>query len=413
MEKPADDVFLARQPIFDRNKAVYAYELLFRSGRMATAQFSDGNRATSQVIDTGLFTFGLERVTSGKPAFINFTRDLLLREWATLLPPGQTVIEILEEVAPEPEIIEALTRLKEKGYILALDDFVCTDGFEPLIRLADIIKIDFLLTEPRARRHLLAQLAELGSSDLSLLAEKVETYAEFEEAVDAGFRYFQGYFFSKPSILSARRIPAQKMAYIRLLQEIQNPAIDFGRLEQVIKGDLSLTSKLLQYINAAAFPWRRRIESVKQALVLLGEAPLRKWISVVALSEMMSDKPRELAVTACVRGRFCEGLGAAAPSPFAELDCFLVGSFSTLGAMLDVDLEEGLKQLPLSPAVASALRSEDSELGRMLKLTLAYERTDWTTVLECCTSLGIKIEVLPGLYLQSIEWADRIFNSSL
>lgn len=410
---PSEEVFLARQPIFDRTKAVHAYELLFRAGLDNRAEFTDGNRATSHVIDTGFFTMGLERLTAGKPAFINFPRDLLLREWATLLPPKLTVIEILEEVLPEPEVLKALRRLKEQGYVLALDDFVCTDGYEALIKLADVIKVDFLLTEPEVRRELLDQLGQLGHPGLSLLAEKVETYAEFEEAVELGFRYFQGYFFSKPSVLSARRIPAYKMTYVRILQEIQNPALDFGRLEQVIKGDLSLTTKLLQYINAAAFPWRRRIESVRQALVLLGETPLRKWVSVVALSEMMSDKPRELAVTACVRGHLCEGLGASMASRLSELDCFLVGSFSTLGAMLDVDLEEGLRQLPLSTKVADALRGKDNEFGRMLKAVLAYERADWAEAAALCGSLGIAAETLPDLYVEAVEWADRIFSEAL
>jgi c-di-GMP-related signal transduction protein len=410
---PSEEVFLARQPIFDRTKTVHAYELLFRAGLENRAEFTDGSRATSHVIDTGFFTMGLERLTSGKPAFINFPRDLLLREWATLLPPDLTVIEILEEVLPEPEVLKALTKLKEQGYVLALDDFVCTDGYEALIKLADVIKVDFLLTESDVRRKLLEQLEQLGHPGLSLLAEKVETYAEFEEAVELGFRYFQGYFFSKPAVLSARRIPAHKMTYVRILQEVQNPALDFGRLEQVIKGDLSLTTKLLQYINAAAFPWRRRIESVKQALVLLGETPLRKWVSVVALSEMMSDKPRELAVTACVRGHLCEGLGAATASHLSELDCFLVGSFSTLSAMLDVNLEEGLRQLPLSSDVADALRGKDNEFGRMLKAVLAYERAEWAEAEALCDSLGIAPDTLPDLYVDAVKWADRIFDATL
>ncbi len=409
----SEEVFLARQPIFDRTKTVHAYELLFRSGTEDRAIFSDGSRATSHVIDTGFFTMGLERLTAGKPAYINFPRDLLLKEWATLLPPKQTVIEILEEVVPDTEVLDALSRLKQQGYQLALDDFVCTDGYAELIRLADVIKVDFLLTQPDVRLKLLDQLNRLGPPQLALLAEKVETYAEFEEAVDLGFRYFQGYFFSKPAILSARRIPAHKMTYVRILQEIQNPTLDFGRIEQVIKGDLSLTTKLLQYINAAAFPWRRRIESVKQALVLLGETPLRKWVSVVALSEMMSDKPRELAVTACVRGHFCEGLGAAMASRPSELDCFLVGSFSTLDAMLDVDLEEGLRQLPLSENVANALRGADNEFGRMLKATIAYEQADWPTMRAQCSELGVRPNTLPDLYVESVEWADRIFSATL
>ncbi|MFZ0427901.1 MAG: HDOD domain-containing protein [Acidobacteriota bacterium] len=408
---PTEEVFLARQPIFDRSKAVHAYELLFRSGRENRADFTDGNKATSQVIDTGFFTMDLERVTSGKPAFINFPRELLLQEMTTLIPPKMAVIEVLEEVQPDPEVLAALSKLKEQGYILALDDFVCADGYESLVPLADIIKIDFMLTQPESRLKLLDQLRGLAGPQMALLAEKVETYADFEEAFELGFRFFQGYFFAKPSILSARRIPAHKMTYVRILQEIHNPSLDFGRLEQVIKSDLSLTTKLLQYINAAAFPWRRRIESVKQALVLLGEKPLRKWVSVVVLTEMMSDKPRELAVTACVRGHFCEGIGAAMRSHPAELDCFLVGSFSTLPAMLDVDLEDGLRQLPLSPEVADALRGTDNEFGQMLGLALAYERGDWSTTADLSAALGVQPEPLPELYVESIEWADRIFST--
>jgi len=405
---PSKKVFVARQPIFTVSKRVYAYELLFRGTKTDQAQITDGSRATKSVISNTFLNIGIDEVTGHRPAFINFTRDLILDESALLLPPERTIVEILEDIQPDRELIEAVRKTKAKGYIFALDDFVCATGYEGLLQLADIVKVDFLQTSPAERKQLVQRLLAI-SPTLSLLAEKVEDYDEFQEAVELGFHYFQGYFFNKPILITGRELPGSKVAYLRILQSIHDPTLDYFGLEEVIKTDVSLTTKLLRYINAAAFPWRKKIESLKQALVLLGENQVRKWISIVVLSELVQDKPQELAVLSAVRGRFCEVAGEESNCRATRLECFMTGILSMLDAMLDVTLDEAIVNIPVSTEVKDALKGGENDLGRFLTLAIAYEKGEWDRIPALCSALGIEESKLPAVYADSVEWVSKIF----
>jgi c-di-GMP-related signal transduction protein len=402
-------VFVARQPIFDRAQRVVAYELLFRaSDTDSTAHIVDPETATSQVITTSFLQIGLEQVTGGKPAFINFSRHLLLEGTATILPADLTVVEILEDVVPDRAVLEAVIDLKDAGYRLALDDFVHAAGYRELLQLADIVKVDFLLTRSASRRQLVSELLTLGNPSLALLAEKVENHGQFQEARALGFSLFQGYFFSRPVVLARPSLPAAKAHYIRLLREAHGPTLKFRRVEELIKSDVSLTTKLLRYINAAAFPWSREIESVQRALLLLGEDQVRKWLSLVALSELVQGKPEELATASCVRGRFCELLGRRVDIGATELECFLVGSLSLLDAMLDVPLGEVIESLALSDSVRRALLEREGELYHLLELVSSYEKAEWDRAFELCRRLRLPESELPDIYLDTLTWTQRV-----
>ena len=232
------DLFIARQPIFTSQQTVHAYELLFRSGTANVFPDVDANHASARVIADSLFNLGLQALTGGKLAFINMTRDLLVGDYATLLPKDEIVIEILENIVPDAKVVEACRRLKDAGYLLALDDFVENGSTAPLVALADIIKVDVLATKKEQRRTLVKRHAPRG---VRLLAEKVETQEAFQEAVGLGFSYFQGYFFAKPSVLKAKSAPEFRLTYLALLQEVVKREVDLRKVAAVIGRDVTLS----------------------------------------------------------------------------------------------------------------------------------------------------------------------------
>ena len=401
------DVFVARQPIFNPRQEVVAYELLFRSSLENVFRCTDPDHASSRVIADSALTLGLETLTGGKKAFINVTRNVLLWQLPTLLPPDQTVVEILETVEPDPEVVEACRQLKQQGYTLALDDFVYEEAYQALLPLVDIIKVDFLASPPETRREIVSQLHSLG---IQFLAEKVEDQKAFEEARAQGYTLFQGFFFSRPVILSAQEIPAFKIHLLRILQEIHRPSLDLLGLEALIKQEVSFAYKLLRYINAPFFPWRRRVESIRQALVLLGEQEVRKWATMVAMAGMGEDRPQELVVQSVVRARFCESLAPWIRMGARSQDLFLLGMFSLLDALVGRPLEELLARIPLAEDLQEALLRRRGTLGQVLTLALAYEEAQWERARGVAQALSIPEEVIPECYLKAVEWANQSFH---
>lgn len=402
------DLFVARQPIFDRNMRVVAYELLFRSGMENFFNHGNADEASSRVIDGGLLGFGLDRLTAGKKAFFNFTRRVLVKGVYALLPPDRVVVELLEEIEADPDVLAVCDDLKHRGFTLALDDFVFHQNYLPLLEIADIIKIDFRQTPAKERRKLSRML---DSYDTELLAEKVETRREFAEAKKLGYSLFQGYFFSKPEIISKKEIPGFKLNYLRFVQEVNRPDVDFDRLEEIIQRELSLSVKLLRYLNSAWFGWKYEVESIKQAIRLLGEKQIKKWATLVALTGLGDDKPAELVVMSLVRARFCEQLGAAAGLKQRELELFLLGLLSLLDALVDRPLEEALAEMSLSDDIRKALVGEESPLSGVYALVKAYERGEWSFMGSLAGLLGIRDDVLAELYSASVEWADTALGS--
>ena len=315
-------VFVARQPIFDTRKRVVAYELLFRSSMDNWFPKIDGDVASSKVINDALTTFDLQTLTAGKKAYINVTRRVLCEGLYTILPPRQTVIELLETVDADAETIAAVRAARAAGYDVALDDFVARPALEPLVSLVNILKVDFLVTTPEECRRI---REHNRGRKMTLLAEKLETAANVRDAEQMGYTLFQGYFFQRPEIISREDIPPSKLTYVRFLRELQAPTLDFDGIEAIIKHDVSLSVKLLKFLNSAAFGWRSRVTSLKQALVLLGERPFRKWASLIAIVGMSDDRPPELALVSLTRAKFAERLCPNVGLAGRELDAFLIG----------------------------------------------------------------------------------------
>lgn len=404
------DVLVARQAIFDRERRVHGYELLFRS-QAAQNEFdgTEGGLATQQVLANSLLVIGLDNLVGTKKAFVNFGRGPLLQGWHTSLPAENTVIEVLETVEPDAEVVEACRKLREQGYQIALDDFVFRPGYEPLLEVADLLKIE-IQNLPRPEQKLLIQSSK--ARGLQLLAEKVETYEEFEWAKQAGYDYFQGYFFARPVIVRGRKIPAAKVHCLRLLQEVQRPELDFERLEMLILEDVSLSYQLLRYVNSPLFALTSSIRSIRQALLFFGETELRKWIVLATLARTADDKPGELIRHSLVRARFCESVAKSAQKGL-EQSAFLTGLFSLLDALIDRPLEETLSGMCLAPeitAVLSGQAPESDPLAGAFQLARAYEVADWPRVEEIARQLGVPVAGLGEVYLAATGWAQQVLE---
>lgn len=402
----AMDLFVARQPILDRRLNVFGYELLFRSGSSDAFSPLDkvgGDRATASVIDSVLL-IGFDKLTGEKPAFINFTANLLHREVATIFPRHKIVIEILEDVQPDEETIAACRKLKNLGYMLAIDDFVYKPELEEFYSLADIIKVDFKATAPDIR----AEMAKKFSKGRAkLLAEKVETAEDFRQAMELGYSYFQGYFFSKPVMVRTKDVQGDRTRYLRLLREVSRPDVDLVDIEKIIKSDISLAYRLLKYINSAAFGFRSEIRSVRHALVLLGLQEISKWLSLAVLRNLGKGGPTELLKLTIVRARFGELLALEGSRGICPSEFFLVGLLSTIDAFIDQPLPEILAGLSLAPEIHDALMGVPNILRRVLDLVIAYEQAQWEQVSSIAASLDMNESRIPDLYLEALKWAEQ------
>ncbi len=401
------NIFVARQPIFDKRQNVVAYELLFRSGLENFFRESDADHASSRVISDTFLSFGLDTMTGGKHAFINISRDVLISDYISLLPKESVVLELLESVAPDETVIGACRKLKKAGYQIALDDFVYRDDMMPLLQLAHIVKMDFIATPVDQRASLSPRLRAMG---LRLLAEKVETHEEFNWAISMGYTLFQGYFFAKPVVMSGKDVPGFKLNYIRLLGEINDPNFSFSRIESIIKQDVAISYKLLRYINSAAFGFRDEIHSIHEALVLVGELTIRKLASLWIFAGLGQDKPEELVVCSVLRSQFCESLAPLIGMLHRQSELLLLGMFSLIDAIVDRPMTEILTQLPVTEDVGDALLGKPNSLRPALDSILAYEKGDWNALSIAVGKLGLKEDVIPQIYLKSIEWTGRIFQ---
>ncbi len=398
------DVFIARQPILDADQKVFGYELLYRSGPDNIFPGIDADTASSQTIQDSLAIFGLDSLAPMKLAFVNVARRVLTEHLYSILPKQRVVLELLETVKPDAEVVEACQELKRSGYLLALDDYVEDAAYAPLIELADFIKVDFLTTSSTKRQDLMTRYG----SRLHLLAEKVETAEDFREGLRLGFEYFQGFYFCLPEMISRKKIPAFKLNYLQLIQAVSRPELDFDRLEQIIKGDVSLSVRLLRLLNSAAFGYKGRVRSVKGALTLLGEQPVKKWATMLAIGELGEDKPAELVVTCLVRARMCELLAPSASLAGHAHDLFLVGLLSLVDALVGRPLAELVREMALSEEIQAGILDDESRLGRVRALVLAQEQGDWQQISALATQLGVPETSLPDHYRVALEWHQQV-----
>jgi len=371
------DIYVGRQPIYNKNLSVFGYELLFRSGikNVAAIDPFSADGATSTTIINTFLEIGLERLVGNRYAFINLTEQFLLEESSLPISPKQVILEVLEDIPITAELLEAVERLSQKGFIIALDDYIYNPEHKPLMKMVDIIKIDIMQL---SQLEIIQHVKILREYDIKLLAEKIETIDEYEFCRKLGFDYYQGYFLSKPRIIRSKALPTNKIAILNLLAVLQNPNSDIEELEEAISFDVSISYRILKLINSSFFSFTREVESVKQAIVILGRKQLSSWASMIALSKM-EDRPSEMIHLAMVRGKMCEML--AEKSGLKPLESFFtVGLFSALDILMERDIESVIAPLPLNNEVENALLKHEGVLGDALKCTLAYEIADFENV---------------------------------
>ncbi len=405
------EVFIGRQPIFNLHEQVVAYELLYRNKNVNSFPDVDSDAATVDVLVNSFLSIGIEEVTKGKPCFVNFTENLLMSSIDEFLDPSQVVIEILEDVPLTPNLVKRVIELKSHGFKIALDDFILKGNvpiYDTLFPHIDLIKVDFLISSLVERMEIENMVKE-NFPHIKLLAEKVETQEQYRVAKHSGYEFFQGYFFEQPQIIKAMDIPANAIQYFHIISLLKEEEPNVHLLAENIERDISLTYKLLQMINNSSKRSKSKIRSIKQAILLLGLANLRKWIYLLALREFDdradTDLFQELMRTSLFRAKVCEKLAKRNyKQNFSEY--FLVGMFSLIDAILQRPMNVILQQLPFSEAITETILGGQTEMTPYLEFSIALGKLDWQRLEELAPQINIEMASIDLLYNEALEWAE-------
>lgn len=393
------ECYIGRQPILNRNNEVYAYELLYRGSLDNTIGDVDRDIATSEVIMNTFMEIGLENIVGRRLAFINMTEQFLDTPELTCFPPDQVVLDVPEDIPATPEVHAALQRLKGDGYKVALDGYRSNTPLGQLLPYADAVKLDALELDDDTLR---AELATLQQRELMLMAKRVETIERRDALAELGFDYFQGYFLSKPQVVTGERLPTNKMAILQLLTKVSDPDIENDELERLIAQDASLSLRVLRFVNSPLSGLAREVDSIHQAVVLVGRNIIKNWVMLLTIANVDDSIP-ELMTMAFVRAKLCENLATEARLEGKE-SYFTVGLFSLVDAIMGKPIEELLDSLPFSDEIEEALTQHAGIKGKALRC--AEE-------LELGAPAGLEFENLPHariseLYLNSLNWADEM-----
>ncbi len=390
--------FIARQPIYDRALKVIGYELLYRDSDVNEARIQDPERASSDAILNSFIHIGIDTLTGSGLVFINLPKAFITNSALTPMFREQCVLEVLEDIEATPDVLQGLKRLSQQGFKLALDDFKLTEDTRPLLRWAHYVKVDVL---GRDREDLEKLLVQLRRYPVKIIAEKVETQAMKQLCEELGFDCFQGYFYCRPQMVVRKGVEANKAVVFDLLSKLQQPDVGFDELEALLAHDITLSYKLLRYINSAAFSLRREVDSIKDAIVLLGIDNVKHWVALILMTRMDESKPRELITTALVRARLCEQV-ADFWHPEVRHQMFIVGLFSVLDALMDQPMVELLDTIILSTPVKLALLNQEGVAGEVYQRVLAYEQMDFNALAKTPLSPA----QWATAYLDAVKWAD-------
>lgn len=402
------DLYIARQPIFDENLRVFGYELLYRKNQENRFIETDADEASSNVIINGFTIIGIDRLTGGEPAFVNFTDNLILQGVATLFPSKVLVIELLETMTLYEPVVTACRALKRQGYRLALDDFVDSPRYQAFLEIADIIKVDFARTSFRECRELVSRLS---NGHIQFLAEKVETEEEYQKAREWGYTLFQGYFFSKPVIQPLGDVPPLKINQMRLLEQLHHPEAEFSDLAKIVQMDVSLSYKLLRLVNSPAFGLESPIESVHHALVMMGLKEIRKWVSLIVMRAIADNKPDELVRQSIIRAYMLEKLGEKLKWTGRGDDLFLIGLFSNLDVLMGRPMLELLNGVSLSNVIRQALLQREGLPGILYSLVRDYETCQWDDVTHAADMLGLPHDEVFPTYMEAVKWCTDMLGA--
>lgn len=401
------DFFVARQPIFDKDQNLWGFELLFRDGLTSEfANFDDPTQATVSVASCG-FLAATADIPENVRMFINFTEDSILKRIPLALPAPATVVEILEDVPVTPGLIERVIELKNEGYILALDDFAGDDSYLDIMEYVDIIKLDCLEGD---MREIVRLKQKFSDTSCMFLAEKVDSESMFEELKQHGIDLFQGYYFARPQVMKGRKLSSQHISQLRLASAIERDELDMETILDAIKTDVSLSYRLLRYINSAAFSFRNKIGSIKQALTLLGFNKIRHWLRLILYSDMVSSRVNpEILRMALQRAYFLDAVGEhlSQRSVLPER-LFMVGMFSLLDVMLNTPMENVLEGLPLSDEIKGTLMGRDTPMSDYIALAQAVECGNFELADSLGGKQGLSEKVIASSFQAAIMKSDEL-----
>lgn len=402
-------VFVARQAIFNRKQNVVAYELLFRNSAENFFPDIEEGQATARLIMENQLNLGTRHITSGKTALINIGPDSLKHNLCDFLPCKDVVIELLETIEPTDDNYQLCRELFHKNYKLALDDFVYNEQWERFLKFIKLVKFDIAQTPLSDIAEIVEKLKQ--HKKIKILAEKIETQADYHQAHKMGFDYFQGYFFAKPTMHEQQDIDYNYALVVAIYAQVMKPSPDIKQISALFEADAALAYKLMRLINSGVFPIQSKISSIKQALVYLGYERLKKFVSLIVTAHTAGKKPAELMQVCVVRARFCELIAKQVSKSLAG-EAFLTGLFSLLDAILDQPMSLLVEKLPFPDDIKAALLNEKNTLYYILNVVQAYETGSWWTLEKAVILLNVKSDVLPGLYNQAVDWADNYKNNS-
>lgn len=401
--------YVARQAIYDHEKRVFGYELLFRDGVENCFPDIPPDEATSSMIAGSHLSVGVENITFNKLAFINFHQDTLLYRFPSTLDPMNVVIEIVETVSVTPDLIKAIEHIANLGYKIALDDYDFSPQWEALMPLVTYVKLEVndIDVNNQATMKKLQQFKKEGKI---LIAERVETIEEFESLKACGIHYFQGYFLSRPEMVKHKDIEVSMTAVIELVGISVSADFDLNKINEIFEKDVGLSFKLMRFINNPMFNKRQKIESLEHALKYLGQVDLKKFIALLAIANLKGNKPIDLILNSLCRAYFCKLLAAAMQQKEDPPNSFVMGLFSLIDALLDMPMDEIMQKLPFSDEITKVLcdLSTDSKLAKQYKLCLAFERANWAEIDELAHATNIEQPQLFALYYEAMEWANNM-----
>jgi EAL and modified HD-GYP domain-containing signal transduction protein len=390
--------FIARKAIYRADLSVFAYELLFRNNELNEPAFANGDQATAQVVLNAFMEIGLDRVVGQSLAFVQVSRSFLLSDYCLLLPKERLILQLSEDTIPDAPMLDAISRLRKEGYLFGLDTAQYAEWLRPLLALVDIAKLDLQVVGREAMDSHVELLRQFG---IKLLAKGVESHEDYERCKKSGFDFYEGPFISKPQLLIGDKMPANRMAALRLLAKLQDPNLTTEQLEQTVSQDVTLSYKLLRYVNSAMHSLPNEVSSIRHAIVLVGTRRISNWAGLILYGQM-NDKPSELMITATVRARMCQQLAQVTGQGNSE-QFFTVGLFSVLDALLDRSMSNALDSLPLAAELKAALVDHQGAMGSALLCVMAYEVGDWERA-ECA---GIPADAIYEAYVSALEWTRR------
>ena len=399
------EVYVGRQAFFNSKQEVVAYELLYRNGNINACEIEDGDSETVEVLINSFLNIGLNILANGNRIFVKYTPGILKHEIASVIHPSKIVIEISAKSTPTESMLSDCRNLKQKGYSFAIDSFTDSNNMLPLIDLVDFIKVDFSSPSLTMHQNLIERFS---TRNIKLIAKNIETPKEFQEALDLGYTYFQGFFFEYPIIVKGKKIHGHKLYLIKLMNEAFCADFSINRMEAIIDHDASLTYKLLLFINSASVGLPNKIKSIRQALVLLGQKEICKWLALLMLRNFGTNKPDELLTVAVIRAKFCEDLAMACDQSQLAARAFLAGILSLADVLMERPFEKIISLMSLDDEIASALLGEKNKLRDMLDLAIALERGEWERVIALKNCFELTSEQINSIYWTSVDWESKL-----